>query len=228
MKKQTNDKYAVVLLGPPGSGKTTIAGRLAKEEQFEHVETGKLLREESRKQTKLGAEIKSYLKSGKPAPTKIVVKLLDRRLEKSKKYVAFDGSPRREEEIVPFLEEIHIHHFTLIEIPVFEVSRDTACKRLTGRQMCPNCGLIYNSYYKPPKHPGLCDKCGSNLVQRTDDKPEIVDNRFKEFDNNTKPVIEYFEKIITTGFLRSMRKSRPIGISKVRQKIQHDLSNIKQ
>lgn len=187
--------YAIILIGPPGSGKSSIAHQLAKHDQVEFIETGELLRQEMHKDSNLGKNVKWYLKSGKLAPTELVVQVVDQQVAHvESNTIIFDGSPRRPEEIDPFLKMLNDNDISISRIIVFQMSRDEAFKRLSGRRKCSNCGKIYNIYYDPPEKEGVCDKCGGTLVQREDDKPNLVNERLQEFEKSTAPVIRYFRQ----------------------------------
>jgi adenylate kinase len=180
-------------MGSPGSGKTSIGNRLSSVTDVDMIETGQLLRDEINKESAVGQKIEYYINKGKLAPTHLVVEILTKKIKKTDtSTIIFDGSPRREEEIEPFFNILEENKLVLHQVVVFNIKRDSAFKRLTGRRICSKCDAIYNVYFNPPEKEGKCDRCGGTLEQREDDKPEIVNKRMNEYDENTQPVIEYF------------------------------------
>jgi adenylate kinase len=186
---------AVILLGPPGSGKTTLAYRFDSP-LAEVVETGELLRSEIEDETPLASKLKSFLDSGQLAPTDIVVEVVDHFIKQVSDDVyvlVFDGFPRRKDEIKPFFELCESRNIEFSAALVFDISRRTAVKRLTGRRICPNCQKVYNVYFGAPSKTNICDVCGHQLRHRSDDKPEVVEERLEEYYQRTTAVIEHFK-----------------------------------
>jgi len=189
-----NNGNAIILIGSPGSGKTSIAQRLAEHDKFELFETGQILRDEIRKDSEIGKKLKSYLDSGKLAPTELVMKLMAEHINNVEtEYAVFDGSPRRKEEIDPFFHTLNENNMFLLKIILFRIDQRVAIKRLSSRRVCTNCGQIFNIYYNPPVVNGVCDKCGGLLDQREDDKKDTAKRRLDEFKKHTLPVIEQLE-----------------------------------
>ncbi|MGB9757279.1 MAG: adenylate kinase [Candidatus Bipolaricaulaceae bacterium] len=190
----------VVLLGPPGAGKGTVAARLAREFGFLHVSTGDLLREEVARNTPLGQLAKGYMERGELVPDEVILSMV-RQLVDAKKGILFDGFPRT------LAQAEGLERFAEVDLVIFlEVSREEVVRRLSSRRVCSRCGAVYNLVTKPPKAEGICDLCGGPLVQREDDKPEVVARRFEVYMKDSAPLIAYYEK---RGLLQRIKADRP-------------------
>lgn len=189
----TKNKCAIVLLGPPGSGKTTLVRSLATGKRLAAIEAGNLLKREVRLQTPLGRQIKPYTDSGVLVPSALVTRVISAEAETVENdLVLFDGFPRCSEQIELFfqmLKELQLH---LGAVLVLTLDMQTAVERLSGRRICANCGSLYNQNAKPPIQTGKCDECGGDLVQREDDRAEVIQRRFTSYERETIPVIEFF------------------------------------
>jgi adenylate kinase len=203
----------VVFLGAPGVGKGTQAQRLAVEEKIPQVSTGDILRDAVKRGTPLGVQAKDFMESGKLVPDEVVIGLVREKLtspECAQGYI-LDGFPRtvaQAEALDRMLKETGspgLDHVVSFDVPNVEIIR-----RLSGRRSCPACQAVYHIEYDPPRRAGRCDKCGEALVQRTDDKPETVEARLKVFDQQTSPLVVYYQKC---GLLR--RVDATAGIDQV-------------
>ena len=192
----------VVFFGAPGVGKGTQAQRLAVEEQIPQVSTGEILRDAVTRGTPLGLQAKGFMESGKLVPDEVVIGLVREKLtspECAQGYI-LDGFPRtvaQAEALDRMFKETGspgLDHVVSFDVPNVEIIR-----RLSGRRSCPACQAVYHIEYDPPRREGRCDKCGEALVQRTDDKPETVEARLKVFDQQTSPLVAYYQK---RGLLR--------------------------
>jgi adenylate kinase len=187
---------ALIFLGPPGAGKGTQAKRIAKELGVPHLSTGDMLREAVTNGTALGKQAKPIMDRGDLVPDSIVLGMVEERLQRSDcaNGFIFDGFPRT----LPQAEELdrilHRRGFGNPLVIEFQVAEDTLIKRVSGRWSCPVGGETYNVYDRPPKVPGICDVDGAKLVQRNDDKPEIVKERFAAYEKQTKPLSEYYRQ----------------------------------
>jgi len=194
---------AIIILGPPGSGKGTISREIAEKLNFEHIETGKILREEIEKNTDIGKKVKEIVASGKLVPDEIVNNIIKDKVEKTKKEgIIFDGYPRTIGQAEYLKKILKIDLVINLNIP-----EEILIKRIMGRRTCKKCGEVYNVadinevvdgrvYKMPPLLPkvmGFCDKCGGELYQREDENPETIKQRLKEYEKQTKPLIDYYK-----------------------------------
>jgi adenylate kinase len=186
----------VVFLGAPGVGKGTQADRIAAQYQAAKISTGDLLREAVRNQTTLGLEAKSYMDQGKLVPDAVVIGLVKEKLTESScaKGFVLDGFPRT----VPQAEALGValasKGIALGRVVNFQVSREDIVRRLSGRRSCPKCQATFHVDFAPPKVDGVCDRCGEPLVQRSDDRREAIDMRLKVYDEQTAPLVRYYQE----------------------------------
>ena len=188
------NQKVVILLGPPGSGKGTQAVRLTKELGIPHISTGDLFRENISKNTELGQRAKTFMDAGKLVPDEVVLDMLFDRVARpdcAKGYL-LDGFPRT----LPQAESFNKHLAPGTELIVIdlEVPDDIIVKRAAGRLTCKDCGNVHNRYFSPPLQEGKCDKCSGELIQRPDDKAEVVQKRLRVYHSQTKPLVAYYDK----------------------------------
>lgn len=188
-----NSPKVIILLGAPASGKGTQSKRLAEEFNIPHISTGDLFRENISKETALGKKAKGYIEAGNLVPDELVLEMLFDRLKQSDAANGYilDGTPRTIAQAKALDEKLgNQPNITVLNL---DVSDDTIMKRTSGRLVCKGCGSMYNRYFSPPKCEGVCDKCGGELQQRQDDRPEVVMTRLKAYHEQTEPLIEYYQ-----------------------------------
>jgi len=184
----------LILMGPPGAGKGTYAVTLSRALHIPHISTGDLFRENSSQNTPLGDEAQTYIQSGKLVPDDLVIRMVEKRLEKPdcKKGFIMDGFPRtiyQAKAFDSFLTSKHLHPL-VINIAVKD---QTIIERIVNREVCSKCGAPFHKIYAKPKVEGICDHCGGKLIQRKDDTKEIVAERLKIYHEQTQPLVDYYK-----------------------------------
>jgi adenylate kinase len=187
-------KSHLIFIGAPGSGKGTQSSKFVSERSFKHISTGDLLRSEIAKQSMLGLEVKKVMDEGKLVSDELVIRLLQGNVELQKNQYIFDGYPRNiaqaktlDKEVLRGADSLAVY---------FEIDMGMLVKRLTNRRTCKNCGAIYNLISNKPKIMGICDQCGgADLLQRADDKEDVILNRLKVFQETVTPVVEYYQDL---------------------------------
>uniref|UniRef100_A0A7C3MMV3 Adenylate kinase n=1 Tax=Dictyoglomus thermophilum TaxID=14 RepID=A0A7C3MMV3_DICTH len=185
---------AIIFLGPPGAGKGTHAKEISYILNIPHISTGDIFREAIKNQTELGMRVKEFLDSGKLVPDELVWEVVKDRLdtEDCKDGFILDGFPRtilQAELLDKYLNERNAD----LKVIYLDASDDLVIKRLSSRRVCKNCGAIYNIISMPPKKEGICDICGGELYQRSDDYPEVIKKRLETYYKETQPLIDYYK-----------------------------------
>ncbi len=186
----------LVFLGPPGSGKGTVAQFLQEKFGYVQLSTGDVVREISKKKTDLGRKIKVILKKGRLIDDKTMKKILENELKKGSykhKVVILDGYPRTLKQAEDLEEIIKKNKLKLKAVIYFDVSDKEVIRRLSSRFICPKCNKIYG-LENPPKKDKICDRCKVALIQRNDDRPEVVKERLKVYKQKTEPLIEFYKE----------------------------------
>jgi len=181
----------LVIFGPPSAGKGTQAQKLSKQYGIPQVATGDLLRKAVADKTPLGLKIKSYLDQGKLGPDEVIVQLIKERVAKPdcKNGFLLDGFPRT------MGQAKELERMTDIDLVLsIVVDFESLVERAVGRRTCPKCSAVYHIKFNPPMNAGICEKCGSKLIQRDDDKEETVRNRLKVYQEQTAPLVEFYRK----------------------------------
>jgi adenylate kinase len=189
----------LILLGPPGAGKGTQAGRLTEDFGLPYIGTGDLLREHKRSETDLGMKAKEYMDAGKLVPDDLVIEMiLDKIEEDGDDGFLLDGFPRSAGQADALGEEMDRRGRRLTAALLIEAPDPVVIERLSGRRQCSN-GHLYHVKYDPPKHDDKCDQCGRPLNQRDDDKPEAIEQRLETYHEQTEPLIGFYDE---RGLLR--------------------------
>ena len=185
----------IVLLGAPGSGKGTAGKVIAEDLKLAHISTGDLFRENLKNETPLGLEAKKYMDKGELVPDDVTIRMLKDRLAKEDVVngAVLDGFPRTEVQakcLDTMLNEMgeKVDMALNIDVPFDEI-----VERIANRRSCRGCSEIYNVVFNPPKVEGICDKCGGELYQREDQKPEVVQNRLKVYSESAEELINHYK-----------------------------------
>jgi len=188
--------FNLILLGPPGAGKGTQAAKLKEKFNIPHISTGDIFRENIKNGTELGKKAKEYMDKGALVPDELVVAIAISRLraDDCKNGFILDGFPRtvhQAEELGKFFSETGREEYKVLDI---YVGTEELVRRLSGRRLCKACGAIYHVTGMPPKVQGICDECGGELYQRSDDNEEAVATRTEAYNSQTKPLTDYYGK----------------------------------
>jgi adenylate kinase len=187
----------LILLGPPGAGKGTVANLLKSHDDSVHISTGDILRNAVKDGTPLGLEAKGYMDRGDLVPDSLIMGMMEERLkeEDCQKGFIFDGFPRTIPQADALTELLNKLDLKLDFVVNLEIGKDVVLDRLTTRRTCTNssCQAIYNTRSNPTKVEGVCDKCGSPAIQRSDETEEAISNRLETYNKSTAPLIDYYE-----------------------------------
>lgn len=187
----------IVLLGPPGAGKGTQAKSICIRYSIPHISTGDIFRKNISEKTLLGIEAKKHIDNGHLVPDDLTISLIEDRLKEDdcKNGYLLDGFPRtvvQAEALANFLKnrKQQLDTALLIKVP-----QEFILDRMTGRRVCPGCGASYHTRYNPTQVIGKCDLCGADVIQRKDDTEETVRERLEVYDNQTQPLIDYYDRV---------------------------------
>lgn len=187
-------KKNIVLLGPPGAGKGTLSEILLRDENLAHVSTGDIFRAEIGKGSEIGKLAKSYIDAGKLVPDEVVADMVAGKLisEECANGFLLDGFPRTIKQAELLEAALAKAGKKLDAVVLFDAPEELLIQRLTARLTCRKCGASYNRIFAKPKQEGVCDSCGGELYQRTDDSLETAKNRLSVYKEQTFPLIEYY------------------------------------
>ena len=188
----------IIMLGAPGTGKGTVAGILQEKLGIKQVSTGDIFRKAIKEETKLGTQVAEFLEKGMLVPDEVVIKVVEERLKQDdlKNGVILDGFPRTKEQAIE-LEKMLAKNNKQVDIAInLTTPEEEIIERISNRRVCTNqdCKAVFNVTMNPPKQEGICDKCGSTLIQRKDDTKETVKNRLETYYKTANPVIEFYKE----------------------------------
>lgn len=186
----------MVIMGPPGSGKGTRAHIISDIYDIPVITTGDMLREAIREETEYGKVAKKYVEQGDLVPDRVVNGIVRDRMSQPdvKKGFILDGFPRSKSQADALDEILDDLGMELTHVLYVKVPDEVIINRLSKRRTCPECGTVYNLESAPPEKDEICDKCGSKLVQREDDKPEVIKHRLEVYREKTKPLLERYHE----------------------------------
>jgi len=199
----------IILLGPPGAGKGTQAKKLTQAFAIPQISTGDMLRAAVKNGTELGKKAKAFMDAGGLVPDEVVIGIVKERLAEPDcgKGFILDGFPRtipQAEALDRVTKELGKEIRFVLSL---EVDQKDLMERLCGRRTCTGCGAMYHVKFNPPKVAGKCDKCGTALIQRDDDKEETITTRLANYNKATAPLLDYYRD---TGKIRSVMASGEI------------------
>ena len=201
----------IIMMGAQGTGKGTVAGIISESTGIEQLSTGDVFRKNIKEQTPLGIEANKYIAKGNLVPDDITVPMVVGYLDSefAKDGIILDGFPRTLEQAEK-LDEILTQRGKKVDLVInLTTPREEIIDRILTRRVCPNCKTIYNIKLNPPKVEGICDKSGTEIVQREDDSSkEAINQRLETYENKTAPLVEYYAK---KGVLRTEKVSAKIN-----------------
>lgn len=206
----------MILLGLPGVGKGTQAKKLEASLEIPHIATGDIFRKAIKNETPLGKKAKSFIDAGELVPDKVTIGIVEERLTEADCEDGFilDGFPRTIAQ-AEALDEILAEQNRELDLAIYlQAEIDILVKRLAGRRVCVDCGAVYHVKNDPPEVEGVCDKCGGDVIQRSDDQEETVKKRIEVNKEKTAKLADYYQK---QGILHEVQSTG--GIDKVQQRL---------
>lgn len=210
------DRCHVVLIGPQGSGKGTQAARIAPRLRLVHVATGDLFRQLMTRDDELAREVRTYYDRGALVPDELTLRVLLQRLDELEREGAeafrgalLDGYPRNRAQAEALDQVLRERRDSIAAVVHLAVPRVVLIERLSGRLICPQCGATYHIRFSPPKIAGQCDRCGSALIQRSDDTPEAIAWRLETYEQQTAPLLDYYR---ARGLVVDIDGNQPIYV----------------
>ncbi len=209
----------LLIMGRPGAGKGTQAANIKEYYNIPHISTGDMFRAAIKNQTKLGVTAKSYMDKGLLVPDEVTIGIVQERLleDDCKNGFLLDGFPRtiaQAEALEIFLTANNIKLDAVLDI---NVPAEILVRRMVGRRVCKGCGATFHVEFNAPKVEGICDVCGTPLIQRADDTEETATNRLSVYDNNTAPLLEFYAK---QNILKTVNGDQPLD------KVFEDVKNV--
>jgi adenylate kinase len=187
------NRYRIIFLGPPGAGKGTQAERLAEDLKIKKISTGDILREAVAKGTELGRRAKSYMERGELVPDEIILGIIEGAINDEEGFI-LDGFPRNINQAKALDEMLSRKGLNITHVIFLDVPDEEIIKRIAYRRVCLKCGAVYNLIFNPPKEDEICNNCGSKLVQREDDREEVVRKRLEVYRGSTEALIRIYEE----------------------------------
>jgi Adenylate kinase (EC 2.7.4.3) len=187
------NRYRIIFLGPPGAGKGTQAERLAEDLKIKKISTGDILREAVAKGTELGQRAKSYMERGELVPDEIILGIIEEAINDEDGFI-LDGFPRNINQAKALDEMLSRKGLNITHVIFLDVPDEEIIKRIAYRRVCLNCGAVYNLIFNPPKENETCNNCGSKLVQREDDREEVVRKRLEVYRDSTEALVKIYEE----------------------------------
>ncbi len=200
----------LVLLGPPGAGKGTQGQVLTEQLGIPRISTGDMLRDAADTGSEVGVEAKRFTDQGRLVPDEMILRLVEQRLKASDAQAGYllDGFPRTVNQAERFSEWLTAHHQTLDAVVDLRVADEIIVGRISDRRVCPACHETYHMTSRPPREDELCDVCGAGLVQRDDDRAELVRERLHIYHERTEPLTNYYAD---RNLLIAIQGDRPVG-----------------
>lgn len=195
-----SNRRHVLIIGPQGSGKGTQAAAVAPQLGLVHVATGDLFRALMASDSELAREVRFYYDRGALVPDDLTVRVLVARLDELEREqpnyrgVLLDGFPRNRAQAEALDRVLRERGDDLVAVIHLVVPREALIERLSGRLVCQQCGATYHRVFNPPRQPGVCDRCGGPLIQRSDDTPEAIARRLDIYEEQTAPLLEYYRQ----------------------------------
>ena len=193
----------LIFLGPPGAGKGTQAKLVSDKLDIPQISTGDILRQAVRDATPMGKEAQTFMEKGELVPDRVVIGIIEERLQRPDCQGGYilDGFPRTEVQADALGETLKQYASAIDHVVNIKVADEELVGRLTGRRTCKDCQEPYHVIFSPPKTEGVCDKCGGELIQRKDDQEETIRERLRVYQQQTAPLIAYYQKL---GLLRDV------------------------
>lgn len=209
----------LLIMGRPGAGKGTQAANIKEYYNIPHISTGDMFRAAIKNETKLGLLAKSFMDKGQLVPDEVTIGIVQERLleDDCKKGFLLDGFPRtiaQAEALETFLKENGIVLDAVLDV---NVPVEILVRRMVGRRVCKGCGATFHVEFNAPKQEGICDVCGTPLIQRADDTYETANSRLEVYDNNTAPLLDFYN---TRGLLKTVNGDQALD------KVFEDIKNV--
>lgn len=186
---------SIIIIAPPAAGKGTQSKFISKKYHIPHISTGDLLRDEINKKTEIGLKISEIMKSGSLISDQIILEVLYHKIQKLDSYI-LDGFPRNITQAREYEDMLNKMNKRIDKVFYIDLPKEISKSRILSRISCINCGRVYNTAFEDtqPKEKNICDDCKSQLVKRDDDTEEIFDNRYQVYLDETKPLLDFYNK----------------------------------